>query len=132
MAEAPTAQVARLLDLALALRGTRYLLGGDSPATGFDCSGFVRYALGRHAIGLPRTVDEQYASGHPIAIDEMQTGDLVFFAIDGRAPTHVGIVIDPQVERTFVHAPNQQGAVRVERFDTSYWQARLVGARRVF
>ena len=120
-----------VMETALSLLGSPYRLGGDTPA-GFDCSGFVRYALARHRVDVPRTVSEQYAAGRPIAIDEVQAGDLLFFSTIGPGATHVGIVLDPASDQTFIHAPSEGGAVRAERFDTAYWQSRFVGARRVF
>ena len=123
--------VLAVIGTALSLLGTPYRFGGDTPA-GFDCSGFVRYALGRHQVDLPRTVTEQYSAGQPIAADEVRVGDLIFFSTAGPGATHVGIVLDPASDQTFIHAPSEGGAVRVERFDTEYWQSRFVGARRVF
>ncbi len=117
---------------ALSFVGTPYRLGGDSPGEGFDCSGLVWYALGQHQIVMPRTVAEQYSTGRPVAADDLQPGDLIFFSTIGPGATHVGIVLDVAGTDTFVHAPSEGGAVRVERFDTNYWQARYIGARRVF
>jgi cell wall-associated NlpC family hydrolase len=52
-----------LIGHVLMLRGAPYRLGGDQPATGFDCSGLVRYVF-RHAnIELPRTVAELFGVG---------------------------------------------------------------------
>lgn len=138
MAEAPAAQIARLLDLALALRGTPYLVGGDSPATGFDCSGFVRYLFTDQGIDVPRTVREQFAFGRKVGDREIQPGDLLFFATESRGATHVGIAIDAAnasggaAGHSFIHAPGENGVVRIETLETRYWQSRFVGARRLF
>ena len=137
MAEAPTAQIARLLDLALALRGTPYLVGGDSPATGFDCSGFVRYVFTDQGIDVPRTVREQFAFGRKVGDREIQPGDLLFFATEARGATHVGIAIAADASggaagHSFIHAPGENGVVRIETLETRYWQSRFVGARRLF
>jgi cell wall-associated NlpC family hydrolase len=55
-------------------------------------------------------------------------GDLVFFRIDGRRVSHVGIYVG---EGRFVHAPSRGGKVRVDRLDDRYWSRRYAGARRV-
>ena len=93
---------AQILDTALGLRGIAYRLGGEDPASGFDCSGFVRYVFGQHQLDVPRTVAEQFAAGQDVAPDRIRAGDLVFFR--HRGPTHVGIALGPG-SGEFVHAP---------------------------
>jgi cell wall-associated NlpC family hydrolase len=116
------------LAVALAERGVPYRLGGDSPASGFDCSGLVRYAYERQGIELPRTVADQYDVGAHVDRDDIQAGDLVFFSTVTRGASHVGIAVDAT---TFVHAPDTGSVVRVEHFDTRYWRQRFKGARRI-
>jgi cell wall-associated NlpC family hydrolase len=118
-----------LIDTALSFRGVPYILGGEDPKTGFDCSGFVRYVFARHAIGMARTVIEQYGEGLPVRLTDLRAGDLVFFSTTGPGPTHVGIALNHD---QFVHAPTTNGVVRVEPIDSSYWHNRFVGARRLF
>jgi cell wall-associated NlpC family hydrolase len=120
-----------LLDTALALLGTSYRLGGQDPASGFDCSGLVRYVFAQHAIDVPRTVTEQFAVGRVVAPGEVRAGDLLFFTTTSPGPTHVGIALGPVGQGEFVHAPGTGGAVRIERFDTPYWRARWLGAKRL-
>jgi cell wall-associated NlpC family hydrolase len=120
-----------ILTSAFDLLGTPYRYGGQMPTTGFDCSGFVRYVLGLHAIEMPRTVAEQYGTGRAVRPEQVRPGDLVFFSTIGAGPTHIGIVVDVD-EPQFIHAPDTGGRVRVERYDTPYWRARWVGARRVY
>jgi cell wall-associated NlpC family hydrolase len=112
---------------ALALRGSRYRVGGTDPS-GFDCSGFVGYVFGQHGIALPRTVSEQYQSGMAVSADRLEPGDLVFFSTVAPGASHVGIAIGGD---EFVHAPSGHGEVRVERLSSSYWASRFIGARRV-
>lgn len=119
-----------VLDTAVALLGSRYQLGGTTPAGGFDCSGFVRYVFAAHQLDVPRTVAEQYRVGREVARSHIGVGDLVFFSTTGPGPTHVGIVVDPAAQ-TFVHAPGTGSVVRVERFDTPYWGRRMLTARRL-
>jgi cell wall-associated NlpC family hydrolase len=112
---------------ALALRGIPYRNGG-ADASGFDCSGFTQYVYARHGVVLPRAVREQFRTGQDIDGDDLEAGDLLFFATEGRGATHVGIAIGGD---QFVHAPSSTGVVRVERFTAGYWSRRFVGARRV-
>jgi cell wall-associated NlpC family hydrolase len=116
-----------LLSTALALRGIRYKNGGSDMA-GFDCSGFVQYVFAQHGLALPREVREQYRVGEKIDRDEVQPGDLVFFETVSDGASHVGIALG---NHEFVHAPSSRGVVRVERYTSSYWDKRWVGARRV-
>lgn len=121
-------RIPELVETALALRGSPYRLGGTDPTSGFDCSGFVRFVFGSQAVALPRTVAQQFDVGRRIQPDDLSAGDLLFFATTSPAVTHVGIVVD---RHTFVHAPGTGAVVRTERFETPYWQKRLVGMRRV-
>jgi len=109
-------------------RGVRYHLGGESPADGFDCSGFVRYVFGLARVALPRTVEEQFVVGAPVKLPDIREGDLVFFTTKAPGPSHVGIAL---ADGSFIHAPGAGGAVRIERLDTPYWHDRIVGVRRV-
>jgi len=124
----PPAAITAIIQTALDLRGTPYRTGGAQPGIGFDCSGLVRYVFLEHQIGLPRTVAEQVRSGTRVDFDKVRPGDLLFFALDGRDATHVGLVIDSD---EFIHAPGTGGVVRVERFTAPYWESHFVGARRI-
>ena len=128
---APSDIAARLIDSATSLIGTPYRLGGQSPSTGFDCSGLMSYVAALHGIGLPRTTALQFGAGEAIDRDQIAAGDLVFFSTIGPGATHVGLVIAAGSEPRFIHAPSDGASVRIERFDTPYWQRRWVGARRI-
>ena len=112
---------------ALDLRGAPYREGGADPQ-GFDCSGFVRYVFGQHAVSMPRSVAEQARAGRAVEAGALEPGDLVFFSTVAPGPSHVGIAIGGD---EFVHAPSGRGEVRVERLSAPYWSQRFVGARRV-
>jgi cell wall-associated NlpC family hydrolase len=117
------------LDKALDLLGIRYRWGGTTPEGGFDCSGFVRHVF-REGLGLdlPRSSREQSRSGEPVAKDELQPGDLVFFNTMRRTFSHVGIYLG---DNLFVHAPRRGGRVRIDDMTGRYWTKRFNGARRV-
>lgn len=76
---------------------------------------------------MPRTVQEQFATGRP-AKPPFEPGDLVFFTTVAPGASHVGIALGGD---EFVHAPSSTGVVRVERLSAAYWSARYVGARRL-
>jgi cell wall-associated NlpC family hydrolase len=113
---------------ALAFQGTPYRSGGADP-TGFDCSGLVQYVLGRYGLAWPRVVRDQFAVGTRVSLDDIQPGDLVFFATESREVSHVGIAIGGD---RFVHAPNSKGVVRVESLGSEYWSRHFAGARRIY
>jgi cell wall-associated NlpC family hydrolase len=113
---------------ALSLRGTPYRPGGTD-LNGFDCSGLVHYVFARYGVAVPRTVAEQFRAGHIVSADQLEPGDLVFFATVSPDASHVGIAIGGD---EFVDAPSGSGEVRVEHLSSSYWKSRFVGARRVF
>jgi cell wall-associated NlpC family hydrolase len=113
---------------ALGLLGVPYRYGGDHPASGFDCSGLVRF-VARTVLGvqLPRQAEAISRAGIEVAQQQLQPGDLVFFNTAGRPFSHVGFYLG---EGQFVHAPAQRGQVRIEQMSQPYWQARFNGARR--
>jgi cell wall-associated NlpC family hydrolase len=113
---------------ALSLRGAPYRFGGVDPATGFDCSGFVRYVYQQHGVPMPREVREQFRVGKSVDRRRLEPGDLVFFSTVAPGASHVGIMIGGD---QFIHAPSERGVVRVENLTSQYWSARYIGAKRV-
>lgn len=114
---------------AIALVGTPYRYGGNTPQGGFDCSGLVGYVF-RDAAGveLPRS-SRQIAQlgGRTLGRNRLQAGDLVFFAA-GREVSHVGIYVG---EQRFVHAPNSGGTVRLDSLNGAWWREHFVYGKRV-
>ena len=66
--------------------GIMYRGGGNSPSTGFDCSGYTQYVFGQLGIDLPRTTTGQRSVAVPVS--NPQPGDLVFW---GSPAYHVAI-----------------------------------------
>lgn len=121
--------VDELLMRALSLVGTRYRMGGSTPESGFDCSGYVAYLFREvFAIDLPRTSDGMVRYGAPVTRRALLPGDLVFFNTMRRPFTHVGIYVS---DDRFIHAPSTGGHVRTEDLNLSYWVRRWDGARRI-
>ncbi|MEO7065898.1 MAG: C40 family peptidase [Rhodanobacter sp.] len=118
-----------LIALAMNLRDTRYVRGGHSPSTGFDCSGFVRYVFS-HAIGikLPTNSAAQFLDGLKVSRGEMKPGDLVFFHTGRKHRiSHVGIYIS---NGRFIHSPTTGKSVQVSSLSESYWAKHFAGAKR--
>ena len=113
---------------ALSLRGAPFRMGGVDPASGFDCSGFVRYVYQQHGVAMPREVREQFRVGKNIERSRLEPGDLVFFSTVAPGASHVGIMIGGD---QFIHAPSERGVVRVESLTQQYWASRFIGAKRV-
>jgi cell wall-associated NlpC family hydrolase len=116
-----------LIDTALGLRGAAYRNGGSDP-NGFDCSGFTQYVFAQHGITLPRDTRDQFQVGEKVKLEDVKTGDLVFFHTVARGVSHVGIAVN---DDEFVHAPSTAGVVRVEHLSSAYWSRRFIAARRV-
>ncbi len=114
---------------ALTLVDTPYRYGGSTPASGFDCSGLVRYVYNSVAgRQLPRRSEDIGKVGASIDRSQLEPGDLVFFNTLARAFSHVAIYIG---DGRFLHAPARNGRVRIEGLDDHYWRARFDGARRI-
>jgi cell wall-associated NlpC family hydrolase len=114
---------------ALATLGVDYRRGGQSPASGFDCSGLVAYVY-REAYGieLPHFTQAQSRYGKSVGLSALQLGDLVFYNTERQPYSHVGIYLG---DGRFIHAPRPGASVRVEKMTSAYWTKRFDGARRI-
>lgn len=125
----PRAERSEALLQALLSLGVDYRYGGNSPATGFDCSGLVAHVYKEAwGIRLPRDTKSQSQAGVPVSLAELQAGDLVFYDTLKRPYSHVGIYMG---DGKFVHAPKTGAQVRVESLKSTYWSQRFNGARRI-
>lgn len=106
--------------------GAPYRYGGNTPR-GFDCSGLVHYAHRRAGIPVPRTTQAQVRRARPVSIAQLRAGDLLFFELDGRKVSHVGIYAG---EGRFIHAPSTGKKVSYASLGSPFWSSRLRGAGR--
>ncbi|MCO8163047.1 C40 family peptidase [Pseudomonas sp. 21LCFQ02] len=116
---------------ALGLVGTPYRWGGNTPDSGFDCSGLIGYVYRDMAgISLPRSTRDMIVMKAPnVGRENLQTGDLVFFATSGGSQvSHAGIYVG---EGRFVHAPATGGTVKLDSLGSPYWQKAYLNAKRV-
>jgi lipoprotein Spr len=106
---------------------TRYLAGGET-RFGMDCSGLVVAVYRDYAgLKLPRGTAGLFNFGKKIPKGEIEFGDLVFFDLDGKGISHVGIYIGGD---RFIHATIQNG-VTVSSLQDNYYKKGYMGARRV-
>jgi cell wall-associated NlpC family hydrolase len=114
---------------AISLIGTPYKWGGNTPQSGFDCSGLVVYVVkNTRQKNIPRTTGELGKFGKSLALETPAPGDLVFFNTLGESHSHVGIYVG---SGRFVHAPTTGGTVRLDEIKNPYWAPRYTEARRV-
>jgi cell wall-associated NlpC family hydrolase len=115
-----------VLDIAVSELGTPYRYGGSTPR-GFDCSGLVYFAYYKTGIRIPRSTMAQYRHARPVALKNLQPGDLVFFRTAHRSVSHVGIYAG---NARFIHAPSRGRVVSYDSLNDPYWKKRLVAAGR--
>lgn len=114
--------------MALSYRGARYVRGGTG-ASGFDCSGFVRFLYNKQGIKLPHSSRGQYSCGRPVSKSELRAGDMVFFGgTYRRGISHVGLYIG---DGKFIHASTERAGVRVDNLNDAYYRRKYAGARRI-
>ncbi|CAH0444705.1 C40 family peptidase [Ralstonia syzygii] len=114
---------------ALGMIGLRYRFGGNTPESGLDCSGFVRYVFNdTFGFLLPRRAVEMSRVGTSVDMKDLRPGDLVFFNTMHHAFSHVAIYVG---DNKMVHAPSTGSKIRVDDMTASYWVSRYNGARRI-
>jgi cell wall-associated NlpC family hydrolase len=124
-----TAIVIKLTSYAWSLIGVPYKSGGNSPKTGFDCSGFVGHVFQHTAnVSLPHEAQQISQLGLKVKSSQLREGDLVFYNTNNQAYSHVGIYLGND---RFIHAPSSGGSVRVEDMKLDYWRKHYNGARRI-
>ena len=107
--------------------GVPYRWGGESPRTGFDCSGLTMVVYRINGLDLPRSSRQQWKAGISINRHQLRKGDLVFFATRGGSRvSHVGIYTGGD---KFLHAPGRGRRIQTGSLSSKYYSARYVGAR---
>ena len=111
-----------IAEYAKIFEGCNYSYGGASPATGFDCSGFVSYVINHCGNGW--NVGRQTANGllnncTRVSKNNAKPGDLIFFqgTYDTSGASHVGIYVG---DGMMIHCGNP---IQYTSINTSYWQS---------
>jgi hypothetical protein len=107
--------------------GVPYRWGGESPRTGFDCSGLTMVVYRLNGLDLPRSSGQQWQAGVPVKRGQLARGDLVFFATSGgKKVSHVGIYTG---NNKFLHAPRKGRKIQESSLSSNYYKSRYLGAR---
>lgn len=116
-----------LLKTARQYIGVPYRWGGESPETGFDCSGLTMVVYRINGLDLPRSSGQQWKVGKSIDRRQLKKGDLVFFATaGGNRVSHVGIYAGGNL---FLHAPGKNRRIQTSSMSGKYYSSRYVGAK---
>jgi hypothetical protein len=109
--------------------GTPYQWGGESPKTGFDCSGLVQWAYAKAGIQIPRVTDQQILAPRAVKVGRkhLLPGDLVFFRDASGYVHHVGMSLGGD---RFIEAPRTGLKVRISSLNDPYYAQQFTGARR--
>ena len=111
--------------------GYEYILGGTSPKTGFDCSGFTKYVYNHFGYKLSRTSKAQAKNGKEVSKSDLQPGDIIVFKNQSlTAIGHVGIYIG---NNKIIHASEPGVGVVITDMNASgyNYNKRYVTARRI-
>lgn len=109
--------------------GYRYVYGGTTPSTGFDCSGFIYYIYKSCGYSISRSLSAQANTGTAVPKSELQAGDIVFFNnTSSGALGHVGIYIG---NGTMIHAANSKRGVVTDTINSGYYNTYYYTARRI-
>jgi hypothetical protein len=118
----------QIVDFAMQFEGYPYVYAGEGPYA-FDCSGFTKFVI-QNTLGMDITHDmfAQYDMGQQVGRNELQPGDLVFFANTFRpGMSHNGIYIG---NGQMIHAENESTGVKISDINSDYYSSRWFGAVR--
>ena len=103
---------ATVVQAALTQVGSPYVWGGAAPG-GFDCSGLVMWAFQQAGISLPHSSQAQAHGGQPVALSDLQPGDVLTFYSDA---SHAGLYIG---DGMMIHSSTYGVPVRVVPMNSS-------------
>lgn len=110
--------------------GTPYIWGGSDLEAGVDCSGLTQKVYQGFDINISRVSYMQIDDGAPVAKEQLQPGDLVFFDTTGNNSgqiSHVGIFIK---DDKFLHADSTNG-VMISSLSSNYYTRNYVASCRI-
>lgn len=114
-----------LIQEAFKYEGMPYVYGGNGEG-GIDCSGLVKNCYRAFGLNLPRRASEQAQVGQPVALDQLQPGDRLYFSVK-RQFDHTGIYLG---NGYFIHASGSRKKVTIDHLSTALYGKNLESARR--
>lgn len=119
----------KIVSFAKQYLGYRYVYGGTTPGSGFDCSGFIYYVFNSCGYSISRSLSAQASKGTAVSKSELQPGDIVFFNNTSNGSLgHVGIYIG---NGNMIHAANSNRGVVTDTINSGYYNTYYYSARRV-
>ena len=117
---------AAMLEVAEQFVGYPYVWGGSSPATSFDCSGYLSYILNQCGWDIGR-LGAQGLYNYCTPVSDPRPGDLVFFVgtYDTTGVSHCGLYLG---DGWMLHAGDPIGYANL---NTTYWQSHLYAYGRL-
>jgi len=100
----------------------------SSPATSFDCSGFVSWVINHSGWNVGRlTTDGLFAICTPVSPERAKPGDLIFFVgtYKTSGTSHVGIYVGNNM---MIHCGDP---IKYASIDTSYWRQHFYSFARL-
>lgn len=126
---AVTTQGQAVVEIAKQYLGIPYRYGGNSPATGFDCSGFVKYVYSQMGVNLNRVAADQMLNGIWVDPSQLQPGDIIGFYNSSGYISHVGIYVGNGM---MIHSPQTGDVVKYESITYGNYSTRGMHCRRIF
>ena len=111
--------------------GMKYVLGGKTPETGFDCAGFTKYVYKNFGFTLGTIASAQTTVGTDVtSMTDLKVGDLILFQNEEKTKIgHTGVYLG---NGEFIHAANPDRGVVIDNLNTStYYNTRFVIAKRI-
>jgi cell wall-associated NlpC family hydrolase len=120
----------KVVDYGKKFVGVNYLYAGQSPKTGFDCSGFTSYVLKEYGVVASPASAIQAKEGRYVELDQVLPGDLIFFGDSKKKIQHVALVVSRGLDGiTCVHSTSSRGVIVENISQSTYWKPKILFAR---
>lgn len=105
-----------------------YLWGGMTPY-GYDCSGFSYSMMRANGYLIPRDASDQAADGKEVAKEDVQPGDLIFFAYEeGKGRLHHVAIYHG--DGKMIHSPTPGKKIMIQEIAGTFYEKEWCQTRR--